>query len=134
VRLGGRGRARAGGATAAAVAAEEEGGQAESRPRLGEREEPCGVGRAQRGLEAGCGGREVAPALSLVGQREEAVRQGRHGGQRKETEQRSEGQRLRVQRGRGPAVAWLSCSVLGWVRSPLGSLVRSVNRKLPNFF
>lgn len=76
VRLGGGGGAGAG---TAAAGAEEEGREAEPRPGLGEREEPRGVGRAERSLEAGGGCREVAPALGLVGQREEAVRQRRHG-------------------------------------------------------
>ena len=64
---------------------EEERGEAEPRAGLGEREERGGVGRAQRGLEAGGRGREVAAALGLVGQREEALRGRRrrgHGGDR----------------------------------------------------
>ena len=49
-------------------------GEADPRAGLGEREERGGVGRAQRGVEAGHHGQEVAAALRLVGQREEPVR------------------------------------------------------------
>jgi hypothetical protein len=37
------------------------------------REEPHGLRWAQHGLKAGCGGRQVAPVLGLVDQREEQL-------------------------------------------------------------
>jgi hypothetical protein len=54
----------------AATAAKEDGGQTKSHLCLDEREEPHGLRWAQHGLKAGCGGRQVAPVLGLVDQRE----------------------------------------------------------------
>jgi hypothetical protein len=74
VGLGGGGSTAGARGARGAARGEKELREAEPCPGLGEREERGGVGRAQRGLEAGCRGRKVAAALRLGGQCEETLR------------------------------------------------------------